>query len=68
MRTDLRGGVTGLKPAAEPRQGGDPMKSLNPIAWWRERKLGRDSRDHLGNAAEEELYALLDEASKVSAG
>jgi len=44
------------------------MKSLNPIAWWRERKLGRDSRDHLGNAAEEELYALLDEASKVSAG
>jgi len=43
------------------------MKSLNPIAWWRERKLERDSRGRFRAAAEDELYALLDEASKVSA-
>jgi hypothetical protein len=38
------------------------------IAWMRKRKLERDSRDTFGSAADEELYALLDEASKVSAG
>jgi hypothetical protein len=42
------------------------MKSINPIAWWRQRTTDRDSRTAFG-AAEEELYALLDEASKVSA-
>ncbi|HZD01856.1 MAG TPA: hypothetical protein VFA46_17185 [Actinomycetes bacterium] len=40
--------------------------TLNLIAWWRERKLERASRDTFGSAADEELYALLDEASKVS--
>ena len=42
------------------------MKSINPIAWWRRRVAGREPRDAF-DAAEEELYALLDEASKVSA-
>jgi hypothetical protein len=42
------------------------MTSINPIAWWRQRAEQRQSRDAFG-AAEEELYALLDEASKVSA-
>jgi hypothetical protein len=42
------------------------MKSINPIAWWRRRADQRQSQDAFG-AAEEELYALLDEASKVSA-
>ncbi len=42
------------------------MKSMNPIALWRQRAAERDSRDAF-DAAEEELYALLDEASKVSA-
>ena len=42
------------------------MKSINPIAWWRQRTTDRDSQTAFG-AAEEELYALLDEASKVSA-
>jgi hypothetical protein len=41
------------------------MRSINPIAWWR-RRAQRDSRNAFG-AAEEELYELLDEASKVSA-
>lgn len=41
------------------------MRSINPIAWWRQHAQ-RDSRNAFG-AAEEELYALLDEASKVSA-
>jgi hypothetical protein len=42
------------------------MSFLNPIAWWRQRA---DERDASGpfDAAEEELYTLLDEASKVSA-
>jgi hypothetical protein len=40
--------------------------ALNLIAWLRERKLDRESRDVFGSAADEELYALLDEASKVS--
>jgi hypothetical protein len=38
----------------------------NPIAWWRQRTSDRGSRAAFG-AAEEELYTLLDEASKVSA-
>ena len=42
------------------------MKSINPIAWWRRRAAERDSRVAF-DAAEEELYTLLDEASKVSA-
>ena len=42
--------------------------TLNLIAWLRERKLERESQDTFGSAADEELYALLDEASKVSAG
>jgi hypothetical protein len=42
--------------------------ALNLIAWLRERKLERESRDTFGSAADEELYALLDEASKVSSG
>jgi hypothetical protein len=42
------------------------MKSINPIAWWRQRATERESRAAFG-AAEEELYTLLDEASKVSA-
>lgn len=42
------------------------MKSINPIAWWRRRAADRDSQAAF-DAAEEELYALLDEASKVSA-
>lgn len=41
------------------------MTTINPIAWWR-RRAERDSRTAF-DAAEEELYALLDEASKVSA-
>jgi hypothetical protein len=40
----------------------------NLIAWLRDRKLARESRDTFGSAADQELYALLDEASKVSAG
>ncbi len=65
MRTDLRGEVPSGPPRS--RDEGEPMKSLNPIAWWRERKLERDSRGRFRAAAEDELYALLDEASKVSA-
>lgn len=42
--------------------------TLNLIAWLRERKLERGARDAFESAADEELYALLDEASKVSAG
>ena len=42
------------------------MKSMNPIAWWRRCASDRDSRAAIA-AAEEELYALIDEASKVSA-
>lgn len=42
------------------------MKWSNPIAWWRQRTSDRDSRAAF-DAAEEELYELLDEASKVSA-
>jgi hypothetical protein len=41
------------------------MKWSNAIAWWRQRTADRDSRAF--DAGEEELYALLDEASKVSA-
>ena len=40
--------------------------SLNPVAWWRERGAERVARNGF-DTAEEELYALLDEASKVSA-
>jgi hypothetical protein len=39
---------------------------MNPIAWWLRRAAERGSREGFG-AAEEELYALLDEASTVSA-
>ncbi len=42
--------------------------TLNLIAWLRQRKLDRESRDTYGPAADEELYALLDEASKVASG
>jgi hypothetical protein len=41
------------------------MSSKSPIAWLR-RRAERDPRTAF-DAAEEELYALLDEASKVSA-
>ena len=41
---------------------------LSLIAWMRKRMLEREPRDTFGSAADEELYALLDEASKVSAG
>ncbi len=40
--------------------------TLNLITWVRERKPERESRGTFGSAADEELYALLDEASKVS--
>jgi hypothetical protein len=40
--------------------------TLSLITRWRERK--RESQDTFGSAADEELYALLDEASKVSSG
>jgi hypothetical protein len=40
--------------------------TLSAIGWLRARKLERESRGSFGSAAEEELYALLDEASKVS--
>jgi hypothetical protein len=40
---------------------------LSLSAWWRRRQLERQSRDTPGST-DEELYALLDEASKVSSG
>ena len=46
--------------------GAAEMKFLNPIAWLRHRADERDARGPF-DAADEELYALLDEASKVSA-
>jgi len=42
------------------------MQLQNLAAWWNARKQNRDRRP-FGSAASEELYALLDEASKVSA-
>jgi hypothetical protein len=41
------------------------VKFLNPIAWLRHRAEERDARGPF-DAADEELYTLLDEASKVS--
>jgi hypothetical protein len=49
------------------RDEGEAM-TLSLITWWRERKQERESRDAFASAADEELYALLDEASNVSAG
>ena len=45
--------------------GAAEMKFLNPIAWLRHRADERDAREPFD--ADEELYTLLDEASKVSA-
>ena len=42
--------------------------ALNLIGWLRKRKLEREARSGFGSAADEELYTLLDEASKVSSG
>jgi hypothetical protein len=41
--------------------------AMSLIAGWRKRKLERESPGTFGSAADEELYALLDEASKVTA-
>jgi hypothetical protein len=61
---ELRGDRT--RPPRSRDEGARDMKFLNPIAWLRHRAEERDSRGPF-DAADEELYTLLDEASKVSA-